>query len=100
MSSRTTIRVNIWEYYKYKVQEKVKFNLLDIINIFDFFLASAKEVSTVISTGRAHEVLLGGAVAQLEITDFLATLFGLKKNCDKTRFMSNIIRIDVWWQTI
>ena len=29
---------------KYKVQEKVKLNLLDIINIFDLFLKSAKEV--------------------------------------------------------
>ena len=27
---------------KYKVQEKVKLNLLDIINIFDLFLKSAK----------------------------------------------------------
>ena len=26
---------------KYKVQEKVKLNLLDIINIFDLFLKSA-----------------------------------------------------------
>ena len=29
---------------KYKVQEKVKLNLLDILNIFDLFLKSAKEV--------------------------------------------------------
>ena len=29
---------------KYKVQEKVKLNLLDIINIFDLFLKSAKVV--------------------------------------------------------
>ena len=30
--------------FKYKVQEKVKLNLLDIINIFDSFLKSTKEV--------------------------------------------------------
>ena len=29
---------------KYKVQEKAKLNLLDIINILDLFLKSAKEV--------------------------------------------------------
>ena len=29
---------------KYKVQERVKLNLLDIINIFDLFLKSAKVV--------------------------------------------------------
>ena len=29
---------------KYKVQEQVKLNLLDIINIFDLFLKSAKVV--------------------------------------------------------
>ena len=31
---------------KYKVKEKVRLNLLDIIHIFDLFLKSAKEVLT------------------------------------------------------
>ena len=29
---------------KYKVQEKVKLNLLDIINIFDLFLTSQRSI--------------------------------------------------------
>ena len=37
---------------KYKVQERVKLNLLDIINIFDLFLKSAKVVLTMMLLAR------------------------------------------------